>query len=76
MSKCLVIDHGIFTAFAERLASGPTLAIKWTKASVNIGLKQLAHSIMDASLRCSIHSTGGSLSASAGALRIEAEGES
>ena len=37
-------------AFAERLASGPTLAIKWTKASVNIGLKQLAQPIMDASL--------------------------
>jgi len=36
--------------FARRLASGATKAIKWTKASINIGLKQLAHSIMDASI--------------------------
>lgn len=37
-------------AFARRLASGATKAIRWTKMSVNIGLKQLAHSIMDASI--------------------------
>jgi enoyl-CoA hydratase len=37
-------------AFARRLAGGALKAIKWTKMSVNIGLKQLAHSIMDASL--------------------------
>lgn len=37
-------------AFAERLASGATKAIRWSKMTVNIGLKQLAHSIMDASL--------------------------
>ncbi|WP_137389006.1 enoyl-CoA hydratase/isomerase family protein [Rhodoligotrophos defluvii] len=37
-------------AFADRLAAGATMAIRWTKASINIGLKQLAHSIMDASL--------------------------
>lgn len=36
--------------FADRLASGATKAIRWSKMSVNIGLKQLAHSIMDASL--------------------------
>lgn len=36
--------------FAERLASGATKAIRWSKMSVNIGLRQLAHSIMDASL--------------------------
>lgn len=36
--------------FARRLASGATKAIRWTKMSVNIGLKQLAHSIMDASI--------------------------
>jgi len=35
-------------AFARRLAGGAVKAIKWTKMSVNIGLKQLAHSIMDA----------------------------
>ena len=36
--------------FSDRLASGPSKAIRWSKVSVNIGLKQLAHSIMDASL--------------------------
>jgi enoyl-CoA hydratase len=35
-------------AFARRLVGGATKAIRWTKVSVNIGLKQLAHSIMDA----------------------------
>ncbi len=34
--------------FAQRLANGASRAIQWTKVSVNIGLKQLAHSIMDA----------------------------
>jgi enoyl-CoA hydratase len=37
-------------AFALKLASMPPRALQWTKASVNIGLKQLAHSIMDASI--------------------------
>lgn len=37
-------------AFAERLAAGATDAIRWTKMSVNIGLRDLATSIMDASL--------------------------
>ena len=37
-------------AFADRLASGATRAIRWTKMSVNIGLRQLAHSVLDASL--------------------------
>lgn len=36
--------------FADHLAAGAIKAIKWTKMSVNIGLKQLASSIMDASL--------------------------
>ena len=36
--------------FADTLAAGAIKAIKWTKLSVNIGLKQLASSIMDASL--------------------------
>jgi enoyl-CoA hydratase len=35
--------------FADTLAAGAIKAIKWTKLSVNIGLKQLASSIMDAS---------------------------
>ena len=34
--------------FAGKLSRGAIKAIKWTKMSVNIGLKQLAHSIMDA----------------------------
>jgi enoyl-CoA hydratase len=36
--------------FAKRLAQGAMKSIKWTKLSINIGLKQLAHSIMDASI--------------------------
>lgn len=36
--------------FADRLAAGAIKAIRWSKMSANIGLKQLAHSIMDASL--------------------------
>lgn len=37
-------------AIADKLARGATKAIKWTKACINIPLRQLAHSIMDASL--------------------------
>lgn len=36
--------------FADRLNTGALKAIRWTKVSVNIGLKQLTHSIMDACL--------------------------
>ena len=36
--------------FAEKLARGATKAIKWTKTTMNIPLRQLAHSMMDASL--------------------------
>jgi len=32
---------------ARKLVQGATHAIRWTKASVNIGLKQLAHAIME-----------------------------
>jgi enoyl-CoA hydratase len=35
------------TEFATRLSAGALKSIKWTKISVNIALKQLAHSIMD-----------------------------
>ena len=35
---------------AQRIANCAPRAIQWTKLSVNIGLKQLAHSILDASL--------------------------
>src|SRR3546814_3860730 len=37
-------------AFAARLAGGATQAIKYSKVAVNIGLKPLAHSILDASI--------------------------
>jgi len=36
--------------FADRLAAGATKAIRWTKMSVNIGLRELAASILDTSL--------------------------
>ena len=36
--------------FADRLANGATQAIRYSKTAVNIGLRQLAHSIMDASI--------------------------
>lgn len=37
-------------AFAQKLASGAPQAIKYTKVSVNLGLKALAHTILDASM--------------------------
>lgn len=37
-------------AFARRLTGSALKAVRWTKVSVNIGLKQLAHSILDTSL--------------------------
>lgn len=37
-------------AYANKVAAMPPRAVQWTKASINIGLKQLAHSIMDASI--------------------------
>ncbi|MXW49053.1 MAG: enoyl-CoA hydratase/isomerase family protein [Gammaproteobacteria bacterium] len=40
----------VVDAFADRLANSAQKAVRWSKVSVNIGLKQLAHSIMDASL--------------------------
>jgi enoyl-CoA hydratase len=36
--------------FANKLARGATMAIRWTKMSINIGLKQLATATMDASM--------------------------
>jgi len=41
---------GKVNAFADRLAAGATKAIRWTKMSVNIGLRDLAAKMMDASL--------------------------
>lgn len=37
-------------AYAKKLAAGATLAIRYTKVSVNLGLKQLANTILDASI--------------------------
>lgn len=37
-------------AFADRLVNGSVKAIRWTKVTVNIALKQLAHSMMDTGL--------------------------
>ena len=34
-------------AYVAKLGSGAMKSIKWTKTSINIGLKQLAHSMMD-----------------------------
>ena len=34
-------------AFVDKIGSGAMKSIKWTKTAVNIGLKQLAHSMMD-----------------------------
>jgi enoyl-CoA hydratase len=36
--------------FAAELLKGAMRAIQWTKLSVNIGLKQLAHAVLDASV--------------------------
>jgi enoyl-CoA hydratase len=36
--------------FAQELLKGAMRAIQWTKLSVNIGLKQIAHSVLEASL--------------------------
>ena len=46
-------------AYADDLAAGATRAIRWTKTSVNIGLKQLAHSIMDTSISYEISTNVG-----------------
>jgi len=43
------LDRHVYE-LAERLATGATKAIRWTKTAVNIGLKQLAHSVMDAAI--------------------------
>ena len=36
--------------FAQRLANGARRAVQWTKATINVGLKQLAASMMDAGM--------------------------
>jgi enoyl-CoA hydratase len=58
INRCVPADqlNAVVEAFARRLAEGAIRAIQWTKVSVNIGLKQLAHSILDASLAYEGHS--------------------
>lgn len=36
--------------FAQRLANGASKAIQWTKLSINIGLRQIAGAVLDASM--------------------------
>ena len=43
------LDDAVY-GMAQRLLKGSRDAISWSKTSVNIGLKQLAHSILDTSL--------------------------
>ena len=43
--------------FVTRMSEGPLKAIKYTKAATNIGLRQLAHSIMDASVAYELATT-------------------
>jgi enoyl-CoA hydratase len=53
-----LINHAVPSAdldrmvdeFAQELLKGAMRAIQWTKLSVNIGLKQLAHAVLDASV--------------------------
>lgn len=49
---------GVVDAYAQRLASGASRAIQWTKLSINIGLKQIATSILDASIAYEALSNG------------------
>jgi enoyl-CoA hydratase len=41
------LDDAVY-GMAERLAGGAINAIKWTKAAVNLGLKQVANAVLDA----------------------------
>lgn len=48
------LDEAVY-GMASRLAEGPRDAIRWSKVAANIGLKQLAHSIMDTSVAYEWH---------------------
>lgn len=52
INKCLPPEEldAAVTALAERLAGGARESIAYTKQAVNIGLRQIANSIMDASI--------------------------
>jgi enoyl-CoA hydratase len=43
------LDESVY-GFADRLAGGALQSIRWSKVSLNIHLKQVAHAVMDASL--------------------------
>ena len=45
-------------AYCAKLGKGAMKSIKWTKAAMNIGLKQLAHSMMDACMSYEALSNG------------------
>lgn len=36
--------------YVQKVLATPARAVQWTKAAINVGLKQLAHSMMDASI--------------------------
>ncbi|RON37914.1 enoyl-CoA hydratase/isomerase family protein [Pseudomonas brassicacearum] len=44
--------------YALKVAAMPVHAVRWTKTTVNIGLKQIAHSMMDASFAYEVLSSG------------------
>ena len=52
INHCVPDDEldAVVDAFADRLAAGATRAIRYTKIAVNIGLRQIAHALMDASI--------------------------
>jgi len=53
-----LINHAVAPAeldarvdeFCDRLAGGAVQAIRWTKATVNLELKRIAHAVMDAGI--------------------------
>lgn len=49
------LDAAVY-GMAERLATGATRAIRWTKIVANVALKQQAHALMDASFGYEVYS--------------------
>jgi len=47
---------GVVEKWAERLAGGARNAIQWTKATINIGLKDQAAKVLDAGLAYEMNS--------------------
>jgi enoyl-CoA hydratase len=42
--------NAVVEAFCQRLLNGSTNAIRWTKVTINLELKRIAHSVMDAGI--------------------------